>query len=366
MSVSLSTATTLGAPFVLGAPQPFATRIANSRAAVIALPTAEDPGVWQVETCLHDTTGAVHVGEKIRPIPAPPAETRIALLIACSDRTLESVPLSPDGRAYLAELPATDVALDERIAYAVAHWDHDDPAIAQDAFAAIGALSASQLSQHAKLLPRAELADLIKSPATPSDHVGFFAYLLGLAGTSEDANVIRQRLDSELEGLAAGVPGLVAGYLLLTGSQGLAELEGNFLLAGRGSPFVVAAFFEALQTLAREHPDQFSTERFYEAACCGLNREDSADLAISFLAHQRAWHMLPRVAERLDSRDPDIDRRRAVRIAAVRFLIECQRDVDAAPAERGRAQQWLQHLSHSDGDLIRRAQRISGPIQLAE
>lgn len=366
MSVSLSTATTLGAPFVLGAPQPWATRIGSSRAAVIAVPTPEESAVWRVETRLHDTTNAVCVGEMIRPIPAPPSGTEIALLIACSDRTLESVPLSPDSRAYLAELPPSDAPVSERIAYAVAHWNHEDSAIAQDAFATIGAFSAKQLSQHGNLFSRAELANLIENPRTPSDQVGFFAYLLGLSGTAEDAPVIRQRLESELEGLASGVPGLVAGYLLLTGSEGLAELEGNFLLAGRGSPFVVAAFFEALQTIAREHPDRFSSERFYEAASCGLNRDDSADLAIGFLAHQRAWHMLPRVAERLNSRDPDMDRRRAVQIAAVRFLIECQRDTDAAPAERDRAQRWLQQLARIDGDLIRRAQRISGPVQLAE
>lgn len=349
------------APFVWGAPRPLAERISDSRAAVIAVPAGDAVADgWRVEHCLHDVTGAVERGDVIHPTPAPSRKYAAALLLARRDHVLEPVPLSVPARDYLEKLPATNEPIEQRLRHACSHLEAADPLIAQDAFTVLGRFGVAELRRHRSLLPVESLRALVRSPDTPADRVGLYAYLLGLLGNQEDAALIRRRLDAPVDGLATEIPGLIAGYLLLAGGEGLAELEGNVLLAGRRSPLFVAAFYESLQTLEREHPELFSPERLRQTARCGLNRTDAADLAIGYLAGRRAWRALPEVCEALEASDPDSDRRRAVRIAAVRFLMECRRDTAAAPALRSQAADLLQQLAQADGDLVRRAERIAG------
>ena len=349
------------APFVLGAPRSLAARIADSRAAVIATPAGdESTDGWRVETCLHDVTGAVAAGDVIHPTPAPSPDHPAALLLARRDRRLEAVPLTAAARDYLEELPSKSRAIEQRLPYAFSHLDHRDRIVCADAFATLACVSGVQLRRCAERFPVETLRTLVSSDETSDERAGFYAYLLGLAGQRRDAALIRHRLDGTDNGLATGAAGLIAGYLLLTGEEGLAELEGTILMANRRTPIFVAALYEALQTLGREHPELFSPERLRQTARCGLNRTDSVDLAIGYLASQRDWEALPEVSGALGSDDPDPVRRRAVRIAAARFLMACRRDSDASPARRAQAVELLQRLAEVDADLVRRAQRIAG------
>lgn len=349
------------APFVLGAPRPWAARIADSRAAIIATPAADgDQSGWKIEKCLRDLTGAVTAGNIIHPLPAPSVKHPAVLLLARRDGVLEPVPLSAAAISYLQTLPGAGEPLEKRLAHAFQYLDADDRSVAEDAFAVLANCSGPELRRHKSLLPAEKLRSLVKAETTPSAETGFYAYLLGLAGNSGDAAVIRRRLQQTDNGLAQGVAGLVGGYLLLTGDKGLAELEAKFLVNKNRSPIFVAAFFESLQTLSREHPQLFSQERLRQTASYGLQRTDAADLAIGFLAGQRTWKALPEVAKLLRSGDPEPVRRRAVQVTVVRYLIACRRDASASEQARIKAARLLGQIAQTDADLLRRAERIAG------
>ncbi len=354
------------APFVAGEPQSLAARIAESRAAVIVRPAepngepevAAEP-VWTVVNVLHDETGTVVPGQSIHPRPAPPADANCALLLSYSDRTVENCALSNEAAAYLRSLPMLDADAATRLKFAGTHLKADDPLMAADAFAILAGLSMKEFRQHHELLPRDVLAELIAEDSTPPERVGLYGFLLGLCGTADDAPRLRRRLFNG-EGFAGGADGVAAGYLLLTGEEGLADLESHVLMTAHTSPLLAASVLEALAFLRTCPQGSFTDGRLQQAACCGLVRPDVADLAIGHLAASKSWASLPEVAELITVCDPNTDQGRASQVAATRFLLECRRDGEAAPELRSVASRLLDEIAVTDSDLLRRATRLSG------
>lgn len=349
------------APFVAGEPESLSTRISGSRAAVIVRPTdATDPGSgWTVVAVLHDETRAVSVGQTLQPRPAPPAGSEMALLLSNRDRTVVSIAMSDAAAAYVQSLPAEDAAGEKRLRHALRHLDHDEPLVADDAFAMLSSFSVADFDRHRRLLPRDRLVELLEDDKTPNDRIALTGYLLGLCGEAEDAKRLRRRLLT-CEGFATGADGVAAGYLLLTGEEGLADLETHVLMTDHTPPLVAGAVLEAIRYLRSQPNGPFSSERLRQAACCGLVRHDVADLAVGHLAAAKEWEALGEVAALLEATDPNTDRGRAGQVAAVRFLLECRRDADASPELRTAAVRLLDEIAVTDSDLIRRATHLSG------
>jgi len=359
--MTLAAAPAVAAPFVAGDPQPISVRVAASRAAVVATPAANDgrDGGWSVAAVLHDATGTVRVGSVILPKPAPAPGTGQALLLAGGDRTVEVVPLSPKAAEYVATLPAPDAPSKERLAFALSHFDQADKVVRGDSFAELARLVAADFERHRQLLPRDRLRAAVDDTETPGDRLGLYAYLLGLCGDESDTARLRRRLLAS-DGFATGADGIAAGYLLVAGERGLADLETQVLARGETSPLLAAAVLEALGYFRVERPDAFRKDRLRRAACAGLLRLDAADLVVGYLAAGREWAALPDVVALLEVEDENPDRRRAAHVAAVRFLQECRRDTDAPVTVRSAADRALSRIAVNDSDLVRRATMLSG------
>ncbi len=358
--IALAAHPACAAPFVAGEPQPISVRVAASRAAVIVRPAGVDPQAgWTIVSVLHDATGKVRAETVVRPRPAPPAGTRSALLISKADATVEAVALCADSAGYLRTLPAPDAAVTERLTHSLAHLGSADEVVAEDAFAEATRFEDADFERHRSLLPRDRLRVLVDDPDGPADRIGLYGYLLGLCGDETDARRLRRRLLAA-DGFATGADGLAAGYLLLTGEDGLANLEATVLTRSDTSPLLAAAVFEAFSFFRTEQPGRFRPDRLRRAACSGLTRPDTADLAVGYLAAGREWAALPDVIALIEAEDENADRRRAAQVTAVRFLQECRRDADAPAAVRTAASQALSHIATNDGDLVRRATILSG------
>jgi len=351
------------APFVHGAPTRLAIQIADSRAAVIARRTRASDGmdVWSIETILHDTTNGVKTGQQIRPQPAPPAEAKLALVISHRDRTVSAVPLSQAAADYVKALPRSEEPAERRLTRALVHLADADALIAADVFARIAALDRTTLESLRAELPADALRKLIDDPHTSGERLGLYGYLLGLCGDQSDADRLRQRF-LNAEPFAGGADGLAAGYLLIASEPGLATLETQVLLADDVSPLLAAALFDALRFIRETKDGSISRERLTQAVCCGFRRPDTADLAVGYLVAAREWSAMPRVIELLDARDDNPDRKRAVQVVAIRYLLECRRDTDTTAANRAIASKALAHIGGQDPDLLRRATHLAGEV----
>lgn len=360
--LSLSTANA-GAPFVQGVPQPLCAEIESSRAAVVAsaVRIGEPSAGWRVERILHDTTGKVSVGQTIHPEGVQVDGAARILVVSRIDRTVMSRVLSEEADVYLKALPLTTASNEERFRYGVRYLGSDDDLIAEDAYSLFSQLSQAEILKFRDSLPADKLRELINADDTPCHRLGLYGYLLALCDDPRDASWLRRRLLREEE-LASGADGLAAGYLLLAGEEGLADLESTLLIAEQGSPMLVAGFFEALTFLETAHPMLFSRNRLQQAGVCALGRMDTADLAIGYLARSRYWESMPAVTALLNSEDTNLDRRRAVQVASVRFLLECQRDTDTTLATRAKAKDLLGRVAELDSDLLRRASQLAGEL----
>lgn len=347
------------APFVAGDPQPLASRIAASRAAVTARPADDSKAGWRIVTVLHDANNAVEPGRVINPRPAPPPGTKLALLISNLDATVEAIPLSDEAAAYLANLPSPGSSAEDRLRFALEHLDHADPLVAADAFAELARFTAAEFKTHKSLLTAETLRNVVDDRDASGDRVGLAGYLLGLCGTPDDARRLRRRFLSS-EGFADGAAGLAAGYLSLAREQGLADLEATLLARDDVSPLLAAALFEALAFFRVERTGPFRPDRLRLTACVALARPETADLAVGHLAAGREWAALPEVIALLVAEDPNAERRRAAQVAAVRFLEECRRDADAPRSVRSAADATLSKVVANDPDLARRATVLSG------
>jgi hypothetical protein len=346
------------APFVAGEPPTLARQIADSRAAVVVKPVAEK-GRWEVVDILHDETGSVAAGQLLSPRPAPPDAAEIALLLSNRDRSVVSQAVSRESLAYLRTLPAADSAARTRMSHAASHLDDADPHVAADVFAVLAGCTIDELQSSHDLLPRESLRRRVEDRTTPGDRLGLHAYLLGLCGTADDAAALRSLLLSS-DPPVQGTDGVAAGYLLLAGDDGLADLETQVLLTDHTSPLIVAGVLDAIEFLRKCDHDTLSNDRLRQAACCGLQRCDAADLAIGHLAAAGEWSTLPEVVRLLEPMDGNGDRGRACQVAAVRFLLDCRRDDTAAIEHRRAANQLLEKIAASDADLFRRASILSG------
>lgn len=355
--------TSAAAPFVQGVPQTLAAEIETSRAAVVAraVRNGESSAGWKIERILRDTTGKVSVGQTIYPHGVPVDPGSRLLIISRSDRTVMSRSLSEEGAAYVATLPISATSPEEQVQFIVRYLNSKDDLIAEDVYSTFSQLTHVELLKLRDALPAAKLRELVNADTTPGHRLGLYGYLLALCGDPRDASWLRRRLLREEE-LSLGADGLAAGYLLLTGEEGLADLESTVLIAEQGSPMLVAGLFEALSFLERGHPELYSRDRLQQAGVCALGRADTADLAIGYLAQGRFWESMPTVTGLLNSDDANLDRRRAVQVASVRFLLECQRDSDTTLATRAKAKELLGRIAELDSDLLRRASHLAGEL----
>lgn len=349
------------APFVHASPPRISDQIATSRAAVIAraVAGADREKSWTIARILNDSTGTVTVGTRIQPRPAPPDDAKLVLLVAYADRTVAVTPIAEATVRYLASLPAVDAAAETRFRYACQHVASSDPTIAGDAFAEMAAIDLAAIKAWRNLLPVDAIRQSIDDPRSSGERLGLYGFLLGLCGTPEDADSLRKRF-LEAEGLPSGADGLAAGYLLLAGEAGLAALESDVFETSTLSPLLAASLFDALQFFREQDAGPFTRERLRQAACRGFARPDTADLAVGYLVAGREWEALPRVVDLLDAGDVDPTRKRALQVTAVRYLLECRRDVDTLPAHRVLATDALTRINSIDPDLIRRATHLAG------
>jgi hypothetical protein len=351
------------APFVHGQPARLSVQIAESRAAVIArrVDAAGETPLWSIDTILNDATGSVKTGSQIRPQPAPPADFKLALIVSHADRRVSAVPLSQAALGYVKGLPRLHDPPEGRLSYVLDHLPSSDALVAADVFAELSALDGKSFEACRANLPADAFRKRINDPNTSGERLGLYGYLLGLCGEARDAGPLRERF-LKAEPFAGGADGLAAGYLLLTGEQGLATLETDVFSSNEHSPLLAAALFETLRFFREGDAGPFSRDRLTQAACSGFRRPETADLAVGYLVAAREWSAMPRVIELLDMKDDNLDRKRAVQVVAVRFLLECRRDSDTTAAKRALAIKALSHVGTHDPDLLRRAMHLAGEM----
>src|SRR5262249_8860731 len=112
------------------------------------------------------------------------------------------------------------------------HLDHADREIAADAFMELTRVPDQVIGEVAKELPPEPLRRWLRSPTTPEERLGLYAFLLGRCGDARDVAWFQAALDRPGERLAAAYDGLLGGYVQLRPREGW-QLTEKVLREGR-------------------------------------------------------------------------------------------------------------------------------------
>ncbi len=159
------------------------------------------------------------------------SETASYSLMGPEDRLQDWNPaleVSAAAWAYLSKMPfpVTDPkAQTDRLMYFLPFFEHEDPLVSNDAFEEFAEAPYEVIVPLKDKLPREDILKWLADPKTPVDRIGFYGLLAGLCGHPEDAEILEKKIVILDADFRKGIDGIMTGYLLLRGEDGLKVLE---------------------------------------------------------------------------------------------------------------------------------------------
>jgi hypothetical protein len=208
--------------------------------------------------------------------------------------------------------------------------------------------------------PREDIRKWLTSPETPKTRLGLYGMMLGLCGTAEDAELLRDIIEQPTQDYRLGIDGIMAGYLFLTGEQGLPLIEDSKLRNTDAVFSETYAGMQALRFLWTYAPDVIPAERLRGAMRILLDRPDLADLVITDLARWEDWSVTDRLMTMYGKDDYNIPsiKRNIIRFMLVAERAKADKTGDPPPESAVKAKQYLEQLRESDPKTYEAAKRF--------
>jgi hypothetical protein len=251
----------------------------------------------------------------------------------------ETLAITKDMVNYLELLPAQTDPQPTRLAYFLKNLEHRDPLIAIDAWAEFGNASYDDVVAVRELMAPADLRRWIADKDMSPERLGLYGMMLGLSGGPEDAQfLLNQMLENEPAAASGdgntspsrtfrfGAEGLMGGYLLLTGDEGLRRLEETIALPADVPDTARHAFVQSLQFIWSYESDVISKARIQASMRLLLQNSAMREIAITNLARWEDWESLPLLqAMFVKGCEGDRESQRAI----LQFAQTCRRSVSA-------------------------------------
>jgi len=251
----------------------------------------------------------------------------------------ETLAITTDMVSYLEQLPAQADPQPTRLPYFLTNLEHRDPLIAIDAWAEFGNASYDDVVAVKELMSPKDLRRWIADKDMSPERLGLYGMMLGLSGSPADAQfLLSQMMESEpaievgndqatpTRAFRFGAEGLMGGYLLLTGEEGLKQLEETIALPADIPDTARHAFVQSLQFIWSYESDVISKARIQTSMRLLLQNSSMREIAITNLARWEDWESLP-VLQTMFAKDCDGDRES--QRAILQFAQTCRRSVSA-------------------------------------
>jgi hypothetical protein len=261
---------------------------------------------------------------------------------------LRFIPVKPesDPSKYLeGAIRIKDKSPPERLKFFFQYLDHAEPEISGDAYKEFAYADYKDYHDMAKDLPADKVAGWIKDENTPTFRLGLYASLLGHCGTAMHAGVLRKVLDDPNRRLAAGVDGILAGYVMLAKKDGWDYLramlqDGKKEFGTRYAALRAARFFYDFR------PDVVAKKDVIDAVALLLDEPEIADLAIEDLRKWQVWSLADRILALKDKKSHDIP---IIKRSILRYALQCPTDAAKAFVAERRKQ---------DADSVQSAEEL--------
>lgn len=257
---------------------------------------------------------------------------------------------------YLRRLPEKSVDHADRLRFYLNYLEYSEPIVAIDAWAEFGNSTYEQVKEVRKEMPREKLRAWIAEPTTSPERLGLYGMMLGLCGEASDADFLLSLiLDSPLPVMGeailseqlSGIPGsaflqaidctdlaspqmrigsegLLGGYLLLAGEQGLDVLDQQFA----NSIEIAHIYCLALQFIWQYEPDLIARQRLRLSMRSLLRSEQIQPIAITNLCRWEDWTILPHLQSSFDSIEDEESQRAVIEFSKVYLRAIANKKVD--------------------------------------
>jgi len=277
-------------------------------------------------------------------------------------------PISEIGFQYLKQAPAPETAKTKRLKYFLKFLEYPDPLLANDAYSEFAAANYEDLVLIKDAFSRERLRKWINDPDTLASRLGLYGLMLGLAGNEDDAELLKSKILDDSDTTRLGIDGIMGGYLLLTGEEGMKLLEETKIENPDAPVADVHAAMAALRFLWDFGEGVVPKPRLKSAMRTLIDRPEVADLAIADLARWKDWSIQDKLMEVYKKGDPDNPLGQiAIRRAVIRYMIASTLDrPQDADSEKPRehvatGEKHLETLRKLDPKAVARAERFMRP-----
>ncbi|MCA9075261.1 MAG: hypothetical protein KDA93_09530 [Planctomycetaceae bacterium] len=287
-------------------------------------------------------------------------EGDLFLLLGTKGTELEwgsPIEITETGFNYVRQAPSPEAAALVRLTYFVQFLEYPDELISNDAYAEFANAPYKDIVPLANELPREQVREWLEDDDVAPTRLGLYGMLLGLCGNSEDAALMKEMILHTTNDFRLGIDGVMGGYLLLTGEEGLAVID-EHKLANRDVAF--SETYAAMQALRFmwTYGDRIDKERLRESMRILLDRAELADLVIADLARWEDWSIIDRLMKLYGAEGYEIP---SIKRAIVRYMLvasknkpeDGQDDLHVAKAE-----EYLNQLREQDPKTVQQAERF--------
>ncbi len=223
---------------------------------------------------------------------------------------------------YMRNSPKPNLAATERLIYFLKFLETDDKMISDDAFGEFANAAYADVSKIKQELPRDKLRKWLTTKDVSPGRLGLYGMMLGLCGNNEDAKLMEAKISEQTDDFRLGVDGIMGGYLLLTGDQGLELIEKQKLM-NKSAPFSETyAAMQALRFMWQYGDGRISVDRLRQSMRLLLDRPELADLVIADLSRMKDWSVQDKLMAMYDE-ETNIP---SVKRAIVRYMLSSTKD----------------------------------------
>ena len=261
---------------------------------------------------------------------------------------------------YIVQAPSPETPAEKRLAYFVKFLEYPDLTIANDAFAQFVNAPTQDIAAVAGKLPREKLRRWLADPRTPVNRQAGYGLMLGLCGGTDEALFLEERIAATEPERQIGVEGLMFGYLLLTGENGLELLQRKYLADPKAADNETYAAVLAVRYYWTYGNGTISPTRLQEAMRTVLNRPALTEGAITDLARWKDWSLHERLMKLYETKD---EKETSTKRAIIRYMIASTKDVAKEANAEPRPQviagrMCLERLRRRDPKLVEETEKF--------
>ncbi len=372
--IVLSHSTYVGAcPFCSAPSLTLTEQLSQSDVAVLAQWTEAEKGtlekagktVFEIKEIVRQADkGKLKVGEQIMINRHRPGKKgNLFLLLGTKGTSVDwgdPIEVTETSFHYISQAPAPEEKTSKRLQYFLKFLEFPDQMVSNDAYAEFANAPYEDITPLAKEMPREKIRKWILDPNTPITRLGLYGLLLGLCGQESDVAFMEKKINEPTKEFRLGIDGVISGYLLLTGAEGLDKIDQTKFIP-KDIPFSETyAAMQALRFMWTYSDGRISKDRLRKSMRLLLDRPELTDLVVADLARWNDWSVLDRLMKMYGTGDYDIP---SIKRAIVRYLLVASKGKNkkgkgSDPATAEKAKKLLDQLRKEDPKTVKSAERF--------